>query len=103
MLLGAPTVAVLALLVLAGLLVPAAAAFLAVAAALGLLLLLVRRLDGRAHRIELRAKRQEAELARARAALGRWRGDRRDRHHHHVLARPRGVRDHHLELRDALA
>ncbi|WP_160150256.1 hypothetical protein [Nonomuraea solani] len=63
----------LTLLVLAGLITPGAAAatvaFLVSFAALALLVLSVRRLDGKAHRIDLRAKKHEAELAKTTAAL----------------------------------
>ncbi|MEU1384792.1 MULTISPECIES: hypothetical protein [unclassified Nonomuraea] len=64
---------VLALLVLAGLLTlgaaAAVAAFAVTLAALALLLLTVRRVDGKAHRIDLRMKKQEAELARTTTAV----------------------------------
>ncbi|MFI7417044.1 hypothetical protein [Nonomuraea sp. NPDC049684] len=64
---------VLALLVLAGLLTlgaaAAVAAFAVTLAALALLLLVVRRVDGKAHRIDLRMKKHEAELARATTAV----------------------------------
>ncbi|MFI7692847.1 hypothetical protein ACIBQ6_27515 [Nonomuraea sp. NPDC049655] len=64
---------VLALLVLAGLLTlgaaAAVAAFAVTLAALALLLLTVRRVDGKAHRIDLRMKKHEAELARATTAV----------------------------------
>ncbi|MEU8317528.1 hypothetical protein AB0C33_04080 [Nonomuraea sp. NPDC048881] len=64
---------VLALLVLAGLLTlgaaAAVAAFAVTLAALALLLFTVRRVDGKAHRIDLRMKKHEAELARATTAV----------------------------------
>ncbi|MER6575370.1 hypothetical protein [Nonomuraea sp. NPDC001023] len=64
---------VLTLLVLAGLLTlgaaAAVAAFAVTLAALALLLLTVRRVDGKAHRIDLRMKKHEAELARATTAV----------------------------------
>ncbi|MER6505592.1 hypothetical protein ABT158_02215 [Nonomuraea sp. NPDC001636] len=63
----------LALLVLAGLLTlgaaAAVAAFAVTLAALALVLLTVRRVDGKAHRIDLRMKKHEAELARATTAV----------------------------------
>ncbi|GAA3711756.1 hypothetical protein GCM10022224_091620 [Nonomuraea antimicrobica] len=63
----------LALLVLADLITFGAAAtavaFLVTLAALALALLTVRRIDGKAHRIDLRMKKHEAELARSTAAL----------------------------------
>ncbi|MER6002326.1 hypothetical protein ACIHFD_30080 [Nonomuraea sp. NPDC051941] len=72
-LLAALTAGVLALLVLAGLITFGAAAvtvaFLVTLAALAFLVLTVRRLDGKAHRIDLRIKKYEAELARTTTAL----------------------------------
>ncbi|MFI6737957.1 hypothetical protein ACIBI9_33970 [Nonomuraea sp. NPDC050451] len=72
-LLAALTAGVLALLVLAGLITLGAAAvtvaFLVTLAALAFLVLTVRRLDGKAHRIDLRIKKYEAELARTTTAL----------------------------------
>ncbi|MEV1172673.1 hypothetical protein [Nonomuraea sp. NPDC049784] len=71
--LAALTIGVLALLVLAGLITFGAAAatvaFLVTLAALAFLVLTVRRLDGKAHRIDLRIKKYEAELARTTTAL----------------------------------
>ncbi|MEV0234276.1 hypothetical protein [Nonomuraea sp. NPDC050786] len=71
--LAALAVGVLALLVLAGLITLGAAAatvaFLVALAALAFLTLTVRRLDGKAHRIDLRIKKYEAELARTTTAL----------------------------------
>ncbi|WP_194244169.1 hypothetical protein [Nonomuraea phyllanthi] len=67
------TVCVLALLVLAGLISFGAAAatlaFLVALAALAYLAFSVRRLDGKAQRIDLRIRKHEAELARTTAAL----------------------------------
>ncbi|MBB5777842.1 hypothetical protein [Nonomuraea jabiensis] len=72
-LLAALTAGVLALLVTAGLITFGAAAvtvaFLVTLAALAFLVLIVRRLDGKAHRIDLRIKKYEAELARTTTAL----------------------------------
>jgi hypothetical protein len=72
-LLAALTAGVLALLVLAGLITVGAAAvtvaFLVTLAGLAFLVLTVRRLDGKAHRIDLRIKKHEAELARTTTAL----------------------------------
>ncbi|MEW1840822.1 hypothetical protein AB0392_23005 [Nonomuraea angiospora] len=72
-LLAALTAGVLALLVLAGLITFGAAAvtvaFLVTLAGLAFLVLTVRRLDGKAHRIDLRIKKYEAELARTTTAL----------------------------------
>ncbi|MFG1702870.1 hypothetical protein ACFLIM_06735 [Nonomuraea sp. M3C6] len=72
-LLAAVAAAVLALLVLADLITfgaaAATAAFLISLAALAFLVLTVRRLDGKAHRIDLRIKKHEAELARTTTAL----------------------------------
>ncbi|MEV4353880.1 hypothetical protein ACWEPL_36855 [Nonomuraea sp. NPDC004186] len=72
-LLAALTAGVLALLLLAGLITFGAAAvtvaFLVTLAALAFLVLTVRRLDGKAHRIDLRIKKYEAELARTTTAL----------------------------------
>ncbi|NUO96529.1 MAG: hypothetical protein HOV96_14700 [Nonomuraea sp.] len=72
-LLGVLAAGVLALLVLADLLTlgaaATAAAFAITLAALALLLVTVRRVDGKAHRIDLRIKKHEAELARTTAAL----------------------------------
>ncbi|MEV4572988.1 hypothetical protein AB0K16_06985 [Nonomuraea jabiensis] len=72
-LLAALTAGVLALLVIAGLITFGAAAvtvaFLVTLAALAFLVLIVRRLDGKAHRIDLRIKKYEAELARTTTAL----------------------------------
>ncbi|GAA3581191.1 hypothetical protein GCM10022419_073380 [Nonomuraea rosea] len=66
---------VLALLVLADLITfgaaAATAAFLVSLAALAVLLLAVRRLDGKAQRIDLRVKKHETELARTTTALKR--------------------------------
>ncbi|WP_379507336.1 hypothetical protein [Nonomuraea zeae] len=66
---------VLVLLVLADLITfgaaAAAAAFLVCLAALAFLLLSVRRLDGKAQRIDLRVKKHESELARTTTALKR--------------------------------
>ncbi|MFC4114844.1 hypothetical protein [Nonomuraea zeae] len=65
----------LVLLVLADLITfgaaAAAAAFLVCLAALAFLLLSVRRLDGKAQRIDLRVKKHESELARTTTALKR--------------------------------
>ncbi|MCK2221730.1 hypothetical protein MF672_049180 [Actinomadura sp. ATCC 31491] len=47
----------------------ATAAFLVLLAALAFLAVTVRRLDGKAHRIDLRVKKYEAELARTTTAL----------------------------------
>ncbi|MEV0379108.1 hypothetical protein [Nonomuraea sp. NPDC050643] len=72
-LVAALALGVLALLVFAGLITFGAAAatvaFLVSLAALALLLLSVRRLDGKAQRIDLRVKKHEAELAKTTAAL----------------------------------
>ncbi|TMR92143.1 hypothetical protein [Nonomuraea basaltis] len=72
-LLSALVACVLVLLVMAGLITlgaaAATAAFLVVLAALAFLALTVRRLDGKAHRIDLRVKKYEAELARTTTAL----------------------------------
>ncbi|MEV4011732.1 hypothetical protein AB0J35_14620 [Nonomuraea angiospora] len=72
-LLAALTAGVLALLIIAGLITFGAAAvtvaFLVTLAALAFLVLIVRRLDGKAHRIDLRIKKYEAELARTTTAL----------------------------------
>ncbi|MET7338128.1 hypothetical protein [Nonomuraea sp. NPDC005650] len=72
-LLAALTAVVLVLLVLAGLITLGAAAttvaFMATLAALAFLVLTVRRLDGKAHRIDLRIKKYEAELTRTTTAL----------------------------------
>ncbi|NUR93091.1 MAG: hypothetical protein HOY71_54225 [Nonomuraea sp.] len=72
-LLGVLAAGVLALLVLAGLITlgaaATAAAFAVTLAVLALLLVTVRRVDGKAHRIDLRVKKHEAELARTTAAL----------------------------------
>ncbi|MGV9380862.1 hypothetical protein ACWDRB_33950 [Nonomuraea sp. NPDC003707] len=72
-LLAALTAGVLALLILAGLITFGAAAvtvaFLVTLAALAFLVLTVRRLDGKARRIDLRIKKYEAELARTTTAL----------------------------------
>ncbi|GAA3218291.1 hypothetical protein [Nonomuraea helvata] len=71
--LAALAVGVLALLVIADLITLGAAAatvaFLVALAALAFLTLTVRRLDGKAHRIDLRIKKYEAELARTTTAL----------------------------------
>ncbi|MGR6923331.1 hypothetical protein ACU635_54515 [[Actinomadura] parvosata] len=71
--LAALALGVLALLVLADLITfgaaAAATAFMITLAALALLLLTVRRIDGKAHRIDLRIKKHEAELAKTTAAL----------------------------------
>ncbi|MEQ4718765.1 MULTISPECIES: hypothetical protein [unclassified Nonomuraea] len=71
--LAALAVGVLALLVLADLITLGAAAtavaFLVTLAALAFLVLTVRRVDGKAHRIDLRIKKYEAELARTTTAL----------------------------------
>ncbi|WP_188190602.1 hypothetical protein [Nonomuraea sp. SYSU D8015] len=72
-LLSAVVAGVLVVLVLTGLITLGAAAatvaFLVALAALAYLVLIVRRLDGKAHRIDLRIKKYEAELARTTAAL----------------------------------
>lgn len=72
-LLGVLAAGVLALLVLADLITlgaaATAAAFAVTLAALVLLLVTVRRVDGKAQRIDLRVKKHEAELARTTAAL----------------------------------
>ncbi|MFI7126645.1 hypothetical protein ACIBQ1_13200 [Nonomuraea sp. NPDC050153] len=72
-LLAALTAVVLVLLVVAGLITLGAAAttvaFLVTLAALAFLVLTVRRLDGKAHRIDLRIKKYEAELTRTTTAL----------------------------------
>ncbi|HEX4816424.1 MAG TPA: hypothetical protein VFV66_27100 [Nonomuraea sp.] len=47
----------------------ASAAFLVALAALAFLVLIVRRLDGKAHRMDLRIKKYETELARTTTAL----------------------------------
>jgi hypothetical protein len=64
---------VLVVLVPAGLIslgaAAATAAFLIALAGLAFLALTVRRIDGKAHRIDLRIKKHEAELARATTAL----------------------------------
>ncbi|WP_336208399.1 hypothetical protein [Nonomuraea sp. LPB2021202275-12-8] len=71
--LGALAVTGLVLLMLTGLLAPGEAAaiggFAVCLAALAFLVLTVRRLDGKAHRIDLRVKKYEAELARTTTAL----------------------------------
>ncbi|WP_049559047.1 hypothetical protein [Nonomuraea sp. SBT364] len=71
--LGALALAVLVLLVLAGLIsfgeAAAAGGFVISLAALAFLVLAVRRIDGKAHRIDLRVKKYEAELARTTTAL----------------------------------
>jgi hypothetical protein len=71
--LAALAVGVLALLVLADLITLGAAAtavaFLVTLAALAFLVLTLRRVDGKAHRIDLRIKKYEAELARTTTAL----------------------------------
>ncbi|GAA4909265.1 hypothetical protein GCM10023334_007450 [Nonomuraea thailandensis] len=71
--LAALALGVLALLVLADLITlgaaAAAVAFMISLAALALLVVTVRRLDGKAHRIDLRIKKHETELARTTAAL----------------------------------
>ncbi|MFD1540363.1 hypothetical protein [Nonomuraea guangzhouensis] len=73
--LGVLAVAVLALLVLADLLTLGAAAtsgaFAITLAGLALLVLTVRRIDGKAQRIDLRVKKHEAELAKTATALKR--------------------------------
>ncbi|TDD15453.1 hypothetical protein [Nonomuraea diastatica] len=72
-LLAAVTVGVLALLVLSGTMPLGAAAavvaFVVSMAALAFLTLVVRRIDGKAHRIDLRVKKYEAELARTTTAI----------------------------------
>ncbi|MFC4011757.1 hypothetical protein ACFOY2_31315 [Nonomuraea purpurea] len=71
--LAALTLGVLALLVVAGLITPGAAAtataFLVTFAALAYVTVTLRRVDGKAHRIDLRIKKHEAELAKTTAAL----------------------------------
>ncbi|MDR8410565.1 hypothetical protein MTP10_17710 [Nonomuraea sp. 3-1Str] len=73
--LGVLAVAALALLVLGGLVTVGAAAatgaFLIALSALALLVLVVRRLDGKALRIDLRVKKHEGELAKTLTALRR--------------------------------
>ncbi|MBT2230104.1 hypothetical protein [Nonomuraea sp. NEAU-A123] len=73
--LGVLAVAVLVVLVLAGLLTFGAAAatgaFAITLAGLAVLVLTVRRIDGKAQRIDLRAKKHEAELAKTATALKR--------------------------------
>ncbi|MGN9838509.1 hypothetical protein ACTMTI_10360 [Nonomuraea sp. H19] len=72
-LLSALAAGVLVLLVLADLITfgaaAATAAFVVALAAIAFLVLTVRRLDGKAHRIDLRIKKYEAELARTTTAL----------------------------------
>jgi hypothetical protein len=72
-LLSAVVAGVLVFLVLADVITlgaaAATAAFLVALAALAFLVLIVRRLDGKAHRIDLRIKKYEAELARTTTAL----------------------------------
>jgi len=67
--------ALLVISVLTGLLSPGeaavAGAFAACLAALALLVLMVRRLDGKAQRIDLRVKKYESELARTTTTLKR--------------------------------
>ncbi|MEV0618084.1 hypothetical protein AB0I81_32495 [Nonomuraea sp. NPDC050404] len=71
--LAALALGALALLVFADLITFGAAvsavAFMIALAALALLVLIVRRLDGKAHRIDLRIKKHETELARTTATL----------------------------------
>ncbi|MBF8189903.1 hypothetical protein ITP53_30090 [Nonomuraea sp. K274] len=63
----------LAVLVVSGLITfgaaAATAAFLVVLGALAFLTLLARRIDGKAHRIDLRIKKHEAELAKTTTAI----------------------------------
>ncbi|MGW0804973.1 hypothetical protein [Nonomuraea sp. NPDC002799] len=72
-LLAVLTLGALALLVLADLITLGAAAatvaFLITLAGLAFLAVLLRRVDGKAHRIDLRIKKHEAELARTTTAL----------------------------------
>ncbi|MFI7697693.1 hypothetical protein [Nonomuraea sp. NPDC049480] len=72
-LLSAVVAGVLVVLVLAGLITLGAAAatvaFLVALAALAFLVLIVRRLDGKAHRIDQRIKKYETELVRTTTAL----------------------------------
>ena len=60
------------------------------------------RLDGRGPTGTATSGARPTSSGAPTAPLEQGRGDRRDRHHHHLLGRRRDLRDHHVELRDAV-